>query len=216
MITMDNYEGWLMRYADGDLDADGCKEVEAFLVKHPALREEMEAVSDVKVAPPVAVMPDKERLLQREVPVWPRAVAAAIGLLLVTGVALSLLPTIEVPAFLTAEVPIMAPAIAIPAMDSLPIQAVPTIHRRVVPVAEVVYTEEVPTEEPAVTETVTPPIAELEVNNPKSVVPIVIETDQLAVVAPSTTITEGYIIDVQLTTTPMQTLVRGLLALKEE
>ncbi len=40
MITNENYEGYLMRYADGELSAADAAEVEAFLDEHPELREE--------------------------------------------------------------------------------------------------------------------------------------------------------------------------------
>lgn len=88
MITMENYEGWLMRYADGELTAAERRQVEAFLDEHPDLREELDEVSSVRVAPLVATMPGKERLLRREpAAVW-RRVAAAAALLVVAGTTL--------------------------------------------------------------------------------------------------------------------------------
>lgn len=88
MITMENYEGWLMRYADGELTAAERRQVEAFLAEHPDLREELDEVSSVRVAPLVATMPGKERLLRREpAGVW-RRVAAAAALLVVAGTTL--------------------------------------------------------------------------------------------------------------------------------
>lgn len=87
MITMDNYEGWLMRYADGELNDSERAEVERFLQGHPELQEELEEVCSVKVTAPVATLPGKEALLHKEgvtfSPVW-RA-AAAVALLLVAG-----------------------------------------------------------------------------------------------------------------------------------
>lgn len=216
MITMENYEGWLMRYADSELDAEERKAVEAFLVEHLSLRQEMEEVAGVRVIPPVAVLPHKERLMRRVAPVWPRAVAAAVGLLLVVGAALTLIPTKEVPATVTAEAPAVEPAAIIPAADSIPLRVTPARHRHLTPVAETVTTETVAEEEIIVAEAVEPPIEVPQTIEQQDVVPIIIETNKLAVVAPSTTITEGYTIDVQLTTTPMQTIVRNLLALKEE
>ncbi len=91
MITMENYEGWLMRYADDALTAAERRQVEAFLADHPGLREEMEAVASVKVAPVVAVMPGKERLLRRDGAVMWHRVAAAVALLAVVGTAMLLL-----------------------------------------------------------------------------------------------------------------------------
>lgn len=88
MITMENYEGWLMRYADGELTVAERRQVEAFLADHPDLREELDEVSSVRVAPLVATMPGKERLLRREpAGVW-RRVAAAAALLVVAGTTL--------------------------------------------------------------------------------------------------------------------------------
>ena len=88
MITMENYEGWLMRYADGELTAAERRQVEAFLAEHPDLREELDEVSSVRVTPLVATMPGKERLLRREpAGVW-RRVAAAAALLVVAGTTL--------------------------------------------------------------------------------------------------------------------------------
>lgn len=88
MITMENYEGWLMRYADGELTAAERQEVDRFLAEHPDLREELDEVSSVRVTPLVATMPGKERLLRREpAAVW-RRVAAAAALLVVAGTTL--------------------------------------------------------------------------------------------------------------------------------
>lgn len=79
MITMDNYEGWLMRYADNALTADERREVEAFIAAHPDLHDEMDSVAAVRVTPLPSAMPHKERLLRREaVPLWRWVAAAAI------------------------------------------------------------------------------------------------------------------------------------------
>lgn len=92
MITMENYEGWLMRYADGALTREEREAVEAFLEQHPELREEMEEVAGVKVTPVVATLPGKERLLkkEREGFAWWR-VAAAVALMVLAGTTLLVL-----------------------------------------------------------------------------------------------------------------------------
>lgn len=92
MITMENYEGWLMRYADGALTREEREAVEAFLEQHPELREEMEEVAEVKVTPVVATLPGKERLLkkEREGFAWWR-VAAAVALMVLAGTTLLVL-----------------------------------------------------------------------------------------------------------------------------
>lgn len=92
MITMENYEGWLMRYADGALTREEREAVEAFLEQHPELREEMEEVAEVKVTPVVATLPGKERLMkkEREGFAWWR-VAAAVALMALAGTTLLVL-----------------------------------------------------------------------------------------------------------------------------
>lgn len=92
MITMENYEGWLMRYADGALTREERETVEAFLEQHPALREEMEEVAGVKVTPVVTTLPGKERLLKKEHEgfAWWR-VAAAVALMALAGTTLLVL-----------------------------------------------------------------------------------------------------------------------------
>ncbi len=92
MITMENYEGWLMRYADGALTREEREAVEAFLEQHPELREEMEEVAGVKVTPVVATLPGKESLLkkEREGFAWWR-VAAAVALMVLAGTTLLVL-----------------------------------------------------------------------------------------------------------------------------
>lgn len=88
MITMENYEGWLMRYADGELTVAERQEVDRFLAEHSDLREELDEVASMKVTPVVATMPGKERLLRSEpAGVW-RRLAAAAALLVVAGTTL--------------------------------------------------------------------------------------------------------------------------------
>ena len=101
MITNENYEGYLMRYADGDLSAAEAAEVEAFLDKHPDLREELEDITSptLRVTPPMVTLPGKERLMhdvaavntQSHGKVWV-SIAATIALLVVAaGVVRSIL-----------------------------------------------------------------------------------------------------------------------------
>jgi hypothetical protein len=47
MITRDNYEVYFIDYIDGTLSVDLRQQVEAFLVAHPDLAEELEGLSDV-------------------------------------------------------------------------------------------------------------------------------------------------------------------------
>lgn len=94
MITNENYEGYLMRYADGELNPTEIAAVEAFLDEHPELREELEEITSpaLRVTAPVATMPDKERMLHKETSIvsilrykkW-MSIAAAIALLVVAA-----------------------------------------------------------------------------------------------------------------------------------
>lgn len=94
MITNENYEGYLMRYADGELSAAEATEVETFLDEHPELREELEEITapSLRVTAPVATMPDKERLLHKETSIvsilrykkW-MSIAAAIALFVIAA-----------------------------------------------------------------------------------------------------------------------------------
>ena len=65
MINNENYEGYLMRYADGELGAAEAAEVEAFLDMHPDLRDELAEIMspELHVTPPLVTMPGKERLM---------------------------------------------------------------------------------------------------------------------------------------------------------
>lgn len=104
MITIDNYEGYLMRYADGELSDDEVAMVEAFLAAHPDLRDELEAITDpsLKITPPLVYMPGKEEMMQpvaavgSHKAVW-KNLAAAIALLMAIGIVLKIGPRSENP-----------------------------------------------------------------------------------------------------------------------
>ena len=67
MVTWDNYEEYLVMQADGELDAAGEKELEAFLLAHPELREEQAIYAKVKLVPDVTEMyGNREDLLRDE------------------------------------------------------------------------------------------------------------------------------------------------------
>lgn len=102
MINNENYEGYLMRYADGELGAAEAAEVEAFLDMHPDLRDELAEIMspELHVTPPLVTMPGKERLMhdvaakaaQSRKKMW-MGVAAAITLFVVAaGVVRAFLP----------------------------------------------------------------------------------------------------------------------------
>ncbi len=91
MINNENYEGYLMRYVDGVLAPNEVAEVEAYLDQHPDLRKEMEELASptLRVTAPLATMPDKERMMQKEaerhLPIWTN-VAAAMALFITAGI----------------------------------------------------------------------------------------------------------------------------------
>lgn len=75
MINIDNYEGYLYLYQEGELDSATRTEVERFLLEHPDIREEMETYYDptfvVTAEPPVGKH-------HRIVPLWRWAAAACV------------------------------------------------------------------------------------------------------------------------------------------
>lgn len=83
MINMDNYEGYLYLYQEGELDSTTRTEVERFLLEHPDIREEMETYYDptlvVSAEPPA-------RKTRRIVPLWRWAAAACIVFALGYGI----------------------------------------------------------------------------------------------------------------------------------
>lgn len=134
MITLDNYEGYLMRYADGELGKEECAMVEAFLDAHPDIKEELEAITDpsLKISPPLVSMPGKEALLKPVAGktdisnknkrigqvVWLR-IAAVVALLMAFGIMLRTGHHIEGPLTALNEIGIHAPVADTPLPDSL-------------------------------------------------------------------------------------------------
>lgn len=105
-ITTDNYEHYLYLYAEGELDADGQAAMEAFLVEHPELAEELSFYDpSLKLEAIPQPCPNKEQLLHpatRIVPLW-RWVAAACVVGLLIGGAYLLWPAPACPPTLTAS-----------------------------------------------------------------------------------------------------------------
>jgi hypothetical protein len=93
MVNMENYEEYLLLYADGELSAAELKELEVFISQHPELKDEMDIYAATKLVPDEAmVYTGKEQLLK----IAPRtialqswwvygAAAACIGILLMVG-----------------------------------------------------------------------------------------------------------------------------------
>lgn len=114
MINNENYEGYLMRYADGELNETEVAKVEAYLERHPELREELDEVSSptLHVAAPAATMPCKERMMHTETAFVPigrkRAIwsaAAAVALLIIAVAVVRSLSSSDKNGSLTAGLP---------------------------------------------------------------------------------------------------------------
>ena len=83
MINMDNYEGYLYLYQEGELDSTTRTEVERFLLEHPDIREEMETYYDPTL---VVTAEPPTRKTRRIVPLWRWAAAACIIIALGYGI----------------------------------------------------------------------------------------------------------------------------------
>ena len=83
MINMDNYEGYLYLYQEGELDSTTRTEVERFLLEHPDIREEMETYYDPTL---VVTAEPPARKTRRIVPLWRWAAAACIIIALGYGI----------------------------------------------------------------------------------------------------------------------------------
>lgn len=224
MITMDNYEGWLMRYADGELTGAEREAVEAFLGAHPELRDELDVTAAVKVTPPVAVMPGKEWLLHRAAaPVWPRVAAAVAAVCLVAAGLYTLLPSSS-PTLASLE-PSATHTIPVPETADIPLpeyrSSLSSTAPRKKPAA--IMEEELDSIQPramapaeCITDVAPEPGEPTTIEVPTEVIalPLYVETDRLAMVKDEPTVMVEMVIETQLTSTPVQTLVRGLLALK--
>lgn len=88
MINMENYEGYLYLYQEGELDIQTRAEVERFLLEHPDIREEMESYYD----PSFVVTAEEPAKKSRTVSLWRWTAAACAVLALGYGV-WTMLPT---------------------------------------------------------------------------------------------------------------------------
>lgn len=93
MVTLENYEEYIVLLVDGELDAAGQQELEAFMQLHPELREELALYENVRLTPDTTlVFENKESLLRKEPKVialnqWFRySAAAGLALLIALGV----------------------------------------------------------------------------------------------------------------------------------
>jgi len=90
IITTDNYEEYFYRYCEGEMTADERAAVEAFIVQHPDLAEELSLYDPtLKLVESPMPYPDKEDLMRHEVkvvPLWRWAAAACVAAVLLGGV----------------------------------------------------------------------------------------------------------------------------------
>lgn len=84
-INLNNYEEWLLSYADNELTTEEIRDVERFIAAHPEVKTELDLFQKTKLQPEAIVFPDKESLYRKEekakvvVIHWKRwAVAAAL------------------------------------------------------------------------------------------------------------------------------------------
>ena len=64
MITRESYEIYFMDYMDGNLAERERAEVEAFLLVHPDLREQLDGMSEVRLKVSTEVFRKKEQIKQ--------------------------------------------------------------------------------------------------------------------------------------------------------
>lgn len=66
MINKNNYEAWLLDYAEGNLSQIEQKQVEAFLEEQPEVKAELEAFEPVYLEPDTSITFDKKEELKKE------------------------------------------------------------------------------------------------------------------------------------------------------
>jgi len=96
MVTLENYEAYIISYIDGELNAAELQELEAFMVHHPELRSEMTAYENTRLLPDTTVVyANKEALLKKapkrsiSLSQW-RSYGAAAGIIALIGTAILL------------------------------------------------------------------------------------------------------------------------------
>lgn len=101
MVTLENYEEYMLLDADGELDAGGQEALSKFLKLHPALKQEHELYLATRLMPDAAIVyTDKQALVKSEpekrvIPMrgwWAVSAAACIAVLVYLSVANSTEP----------------------------------------------------------------------------------------------------------------------------
>lgn len=90
MVTMENYEEYLLLHADGELSEAEEKALEAFVTEHPEVRKELELYMTTKMQPEMGMVYEgKEQLLRKPASVMPllrgRRLAAAAAVVAIAG-----------------------------------------------------------------------------------------------------------------------------------
>lgn len=114
MINQENYEGYLFRYQEDDLDAVTRAEVEEFLRRHPAIRQEMEQFYDPELVV-TATKAAKRSLLGAPLR-WAAAACLVAGL--GCGVHYLALRPDHTPAVAVQQAPVRPAPAALPADES--------------------------------------------------------------------------------------------------
>jgi len=94
MVTLENYEEYIIRYIDEELNAAGLQELQAFMNLHPELRSEMVAYENTRLLPDTTqIFEGKEQLLKKPntfilSPGQWRSYGAAAGIIALLGTAI--------------------------------------------------------------------------------------------------------------------------------
>ena len=124
-INDDNYELWLLRYAEQELTEAECREVEQWLAVHPEAAEELVLYNEAPRLEKDEGVRYAAVPLQRSVPLWPAvaqwaAAAAVVAALMVPAMRSALVP--EAAPIQVAEAPITPskPSLASPTSPTSP------------------------------------------------------------------------------------------------
>lgn len=170
MTTIDNnnYELWLLRYAEGDLNAGERSAVESWLSSHPDAAEELALYNEAPRLEKDESVRYGATPLHRPMPLWPAvlrfgAAAAVVLLLMLPAMRMGIMDTMEAPLFVAENRPVAeTPQQQQQQQQQLPV--IQPVSRPVPSIASIPYIASIPSIE---TDTSTP------------VAPAPIETDML-------------------------------------
>ncbi|MBS1687695.1 MAG: hypothetical protein JSS96_03150 [Bacteroidetes bacterium] len=96
MVTLENYEEYIISYVDGALNAAELQELEAFIAHHPELRSEMSAYENTRLMPDTSMIYANKEALLKQAPKrtislgnW-RSYGVAAGIIALIGTAILL------------------------------------------------------------------------------------------------------------------------------